>query len=166
MAVGAGAMLETYQAVEEEKSAASATTGAPKGRGGKVDVVAQMKKLEGTWKLTRREEKGNLRPGADRGNEGLFIEEGKIFWTRNGKESGGQRGDVTIDPSTSPMSIEVEVTRGSSIGKKLLGIYEFKGKKLTICWSDPGGEKRPKKFVTKMSIGAGSTLDTYQKVED
>jgi uncharacterized protein (TIGR03067 family) len=166
MAVGAGAMLETYQAVEEEKSAASATTGAPKGRGGKVDVVAEMKKLEGTWKLTRREEKGNLRPGADRGNEGLFIEEGKIFWTRNGKESGGQRGDVTIDPSTSPMSIEVEVTRGSSIGKKLLGIYEFKGKKLTICWSDPGGEKRPKKFVTKMSIGAGSTLDTYQKVED
>lgn len=81
-------------------------------------------------------------------------------------ERGGQKGDVTIDPSTSPMSIEVEVTRGSSIGKKLLGIYELKGKKLTICWSDPGGQKRPKKFVTKMSIGAGSTLESYQKVDD
>jgi uncharacterized protein (TIGR03067 family) len=110
--------------------------------------------------------KGNLRPGVDGSKNGLFIEDGKIFWTQDGREAGGQKGDLTIDPSTSPKSIDVEITRGSLIGKTVLGIYELKGKKLTICWGDPGGEKRPTKFVTKTALGAGIILETYQKLED
>ena len=116
--------------------------------------------------MTRKEYKGNLSPGVDRGKDGIFIEDGKIFWTHNGREAGQQKGELTIDPSTSPKSIEVEVTRGSSIGKKLLGIYEIKGNKLTICWSEPGGAKRPTKFVTKMAVGAGAMLETYQSQEE
>ncbi len=119
----------------------------------KDDSTAEMAKLEGNWKLIRSESNGNLHPVGAR-KAGLFIEDGKIFWTTDGKERGGQKGELTIDPSTSPKSIEVEVTRGGNIGKKLLGIYEIKGNKLTICWSEPDGEKRPRKFVTKKSVGA------------
>jgi uncharacterized protein (TIGR03067 family) len=119
-----------------------------------------MKKLVGNWKLTRKEFKGNLWPGVDRIKEGILVDEGKIIWLRDGREA-GQKGDLTIDASTNPMSIDVETTQGSFIGKKMLGIYELKGNKLTICWSEPGGEKRPKKFTTKPSVGSGAFLESY-----
>ena len=122
----------------------------------KVDAAAAMGKLEGNWKLVRSESNGNLGAGLEHTKIGLFIEDGKIFWTQDGRERGGQKGDLTIDPSTSPKSIEVEITRGSNIGKKLLGIYEIKGNKLTICWGEPGGEKRPKKFITKKAVAPAS----------
>jgi uncharacterized protein (TIGR03067 family) len=127
---------------------------------------AAMKKLEGNWKLLRQEYKGNLKPGVDRTKEGLFIEDGKIFWTVDGKESGRQKGDLKLDPTAQPATLDVEITRGSAIGKKLLGIYELKGDKLTICWSEAGDDKRPKKFVTKTAVGSGLMLDTYQMVKD
>ena len=131
----------------------------------KGDSTAEMAKLVGNWKLIRSESNGNLHPlGASKA--GLFIEDGKIFWTTDGQERGGQKGELTVDASTSPKSIEVEVTRGGNIGKKLLGIYEIKGNKLTICWSEPDGEKRPRKFVTKKSVGAGAVLETYQALDD
>jgi uncharacterized protein (TIGR03067 family) len=167
---GAGETLQSFESedIEEEIKPAARTTSATKSRkrAGKVDAAAEMKTLEGNWKLTRKEYKGNLWPGVDRGKEGLFIDDGKIFWTRDGKEAGGQRGNITIDPGSSPKTVDVEVTRGSSIGKTLLGVYELKDNKLTISWSEPGAEKRPTKFVTKMAKGAGATLETYEKVEE
>jgi uncharacterized protein (TIGR03067 family) len=140
-------------------------------RGAKADdkadaAKAEMKKLEGNWKLVRQEYKGNLKPGVDRVKEGLFIEDGKIFWTVDGKERGRQKGDLTLDPTAKPAALDVEITRGSAIGKKLLGIYELKDDKLTICWSEPGDDKRPKKFVTKTAVGSGVMMDTYQKVKE
>jgi uncharacterized protein (TIGR03067 family) len=134
--------------------------------GDKEGAKAAMKQLEGNWKLLRQEYKGNLVPGVDRTKEGLFIDDGKIFWTVDGKERGRQKGDLTVDPAGKPPALDVEITRGSSIGRKLLGIYELKGDKLTICWGEPGDEKRPQKFVTKTAVGRGVRLDTYQKVKD
>jgi uncharacterized protein (TIGR03067 family) len=166
---GAGETLQTFESqdVEEEVKPAARTSAAKsKKRAGKVDAAAEMRTLEGNWKLKRKEYKGNLWPGVDRGKDVLFIDDGKIFWTRDGKEAGGQRGNITIDPSSSPKTVDVEVTRGSSIGKKLLGVYELKDNKLTISWSEPGADKRPTKFVTKMAKGAGATLETYEKVEE
>jgi uncharacterized protein (TIGR03067 family) len=168
-AVGAGTFLETYQSLESEKTDGEKTPGNKKSTeskkgDGKDDAAADAKKLEGNWKLTRSEFKGNLQATGFR-KEGLFFEDGKISWTEDGKAA-GQTGDLAIDPSTSPKSIDVEITRGSFIGKKLLGVYEIKGDKLTICWSDAGGEKRPTKFVTKTAVGAGATLQTYQKQKD
>ncbi len=165
-AIGAGETLETYQFADEEKSTASENRTGSRNSAGRVDAAAETKTLEGNWKLTRQEVKGNLRPGVDHIKQGLFIEDGKIFWTHDGKEAGGQKGTLTIDPGTNPKSIDIEITRGSLIGKTVLGIYELKGKKLTICWAEPGGEKRPKKFVTKTAIGAGAILETYQKQDD
>jgi uncharacterized protein (TIGR03067 family) len=172
-AVGSGTYLESYQLEGGDKKAddKAAAKGDKKGTAGKkedskADAGDEMKKLEGNWKLVRQEYKGNLRPALDIIKPGIFIEDGKIFWTREGKEAGEQKGDLTLDSSTTPKSLDVEITRGSFIGKKLLGIYELKGNKLTICWSEPGGEKRPKKFVTKTAVGSGVSMDTFEKVKD
>jgi uncharacterized protein (TIGR03067 family) len=166
-AVGAGIRLETYESVDANKSSGSKAANDPKTTTeNKGDSSAEAKKLEGNWRLTRKEYKGNLWPGVDIVKTGLFIEDGKILWTTDGKEAGGQRGDMSIDAGAKPTAIDVEITRGSFIGKKLLGIYEIKGDKLTICWSAPGADKRPTKFVTKTAVGAGETLETFQKQKD
>ena len=73
---------------------------------------------------------------------------------------------MTVDPSTTPRSIDVEITRGSNIGKKMLGIYEVRGDRLVICWGEPGSDKRPKKFATKLSVGAGALMTSYKKVKE
>ena len=134
-------------------------------RSGSDDAAAAAKKLEGNWKLVRAEAGGQAQLAGLR-KEGLFIEEGKIFWTEDGRERGGQKGDLEIDPSTKPKSFVVEITRGSLIGQKLLAIYEINGKKLNICWSEPDAKKQPTRFVTKTSTGAGARLETYELVDD
>jgi uncharacterized protein (TIGR03067 family) len=164
-AVGAGHMLETYQSLDGVKAADVKKQRESKKSAGQDEARATAKQLEGNWVLTRQEVKGDLWPSGD-GENGIFIEGDKIFWTRGGKEGGGQKGDLTVDPSTNPKSIDVEITRGSFIGKKWLGIYQIKGDKLTICWGEPGGDKRPKKFVTKTAVGAGHMLETYKKQKE
>jgi uncharacterized protein (TIGR03067 family) len=166
-AVGAGNSMATYTSADGDKKSAGAKKGeeAKKEVEPKGDSAGESKKLEGNWKLTRMEVRGNLRP-TDFRKGGLFIDDGKIFWTEDGKEAGGQKGTLTTDPTAKPPSIDVEITRGSSIGKTLLGIYEIKGDKMTICWSEPGGEKRPTKFITKTAVGAGASMETYQKQKD
>jgi uncharacterized protein (TIGR03067 family) len=142
----------------------------PKATDKKADdpAAAEMKKLEGSWKLVRKEFRGNLQPPAviQATKPGIFLEDGKIVWTTDGKEAGGQTGDFTLDPAATPKAIDVEITRGSFIGKKMLGIYELKGDKLSVCWNDPGSEKRPKKFVTKVAVGSGVIYEIYQKIKE
>ncbi len=48
----------------------------------------------------------------------------------------------------------------------LLAIDEIKVDKLTICWSEPGGEKQPTKFLSRLAVGAGVSLQTYQKQKE
>ena len=148
--------------------AAGGSTPAADGQAGEKDAAAKaaMKELEGNWKLLRQEYKGKLVPGVDQTKEGLFIEDGKILWTVDGKDRGRQKGELTVDPTAKPAALDVAITRGSAIGKKLLGIYELKGDKLTICWGEAGEDKRPQAFDTKTGAGRGVWLDTYQKVKE
>jgi uncharacterized protein (TIGR03067 family) len=178
--LGAGESIEVYQSMEDGNASAdsgkdtASSKNSRRDRGasqieskaeGNASSAAELKILEGNWKLVRKEYKGRLWPPYHR-KEGIFFEDGKISWTADGSARGQQTADMSLDPTTSPKSIDIEFTRGSMIGKKLLGIYEIKGKKLTICWSEPDGEKRPKKFMTKTTLGAGESLEVYQKEKD
>jgi uncharacterized protein (TIGR03067 family) len=172
LSVGSGIRLETYERVKE-KDAPTASKTDPKtdktdSKGGNKDEAMKdaLKKLEGNWRLSRSEHKGNLRPAAGSAKDGLFIEGEKIVWTRDGKEFSNSGRIIDIDPTAKPPTIDVEMTKGSYIGKKLLGIYEIDGKTLNICWGDYDGEKRPKKFVTKISVGSGVTFETFHRLKD
>src|SRR5947209_8083015 len=174
-AVGAGEWLATYQRVKDDSAAAEKPEKGGKPAGSstrpaedtkKDDAAnAELKKLEGNWRLTREEQRGNLRALIEQKKPGVFFEDGKIQWTSAYMGHGGARGDVAANPAAEPKEIDVEITRGSGLGKKVLGIYKIAGDKLTICWGELDG-KRPKKFVTTTAIGAGEYLQTFQRVKD
>jgi len=65
----------------------------------------------------------------------------------------------TVDPSTSPQSIDYVNTAGSNKGKTQLGIYQFDGDLLTVCVSAPGAA-RPTTFTSEK--GAGRTLTVWK----
>jgi uncharacterized protein (TIGR03067 family) len=67
----------------------------------------------------------------------------------------------TIDPSTSPKSIDYMNTAGSNKGKTQLGIYEFDGDQLTVCVASPGAV-RPTTFNSEK--GAGHTLTAWKRI--
>ena len=54
--------------------------------------------------------------------------EGKVFIA----------GTTAIDPTASPMTIDVTFAEGDAKGKTALGIYKLDGDLLTICRAGPG----------------------------
>jgi uncharacterized protein (TIGR03067 family) len=67
----------------------------------------------------------------------------------------------TIDPSTSPKSIDYMNTAGSNKGKSQRGIYRFDGDQLTVCVSSPGAA-RPAAFTSEKA--AGHTLTVWKRI--
>jgi uncharacterized protein (TIGR03067 family) len=151
---------------EEDEKADTADSGAKPVDEEKRQAAAEaeLKRLEGTWKLVRRETRGDLEPDIDKLKLRLLIEDGKFTWTKDEKDT-GLRADVELDPTTSTRRIDIEFNAGALLGQKRLGIYELKGDKLVICWNK-ADLKRPKKFTTKLAIGSGTVHETYQRIED
>ncbi|HJT77928.1 MAG TPA: TIGR03067 domain-containing protein [Gemmataceae bacterium] len=129
-------------------------------------VQKEMSKLEGTWTVVRQEQRGNLVPPVVSRRGGLLIEDGTLKWLVSGREAGNQTADFAIDPTKSPKTIDIEITRGSFIGKKQLGIYRLNGDKLEVCWGDTETAKRPTKFTTKAGIGSGFEYTVYKRNKD
>jgi uncharacterized protein (TIGR03067 family) len=121
------------------------------------------KKLEGTWKLIRREVGGALEDVDDL-KVAVVIEDGKMIWTKNEKDT-GLKASVDLDPTANPRAIDLEFVGLKKFGEQRLGIYELKDDKLMIC-TNLAEDKRPKKFTTRLSVGCGTILETYQRVPD
>src|SRR5260370_17042672 len=60
---------------------------------------------------------------------------------------------LTIDEKKK--TVDAKITRGSFIGKTMLGIYKLEKDKLHMCWGEIGTDKSPEKFAsTKPGGGA------------
>ncbi len=70
------------------------------------------------------------------------------------------RGTYTIDPTTSPKSMNVTGTEGPNGGRTFPAIYEIKGDTLRICY-DLSGAQRPTEF--KSIAGTRLYLVTYNR---
>jgi uncharacterized protein (TIGR03067 family) len=73
---------------------------------------------------------------------------------------GGQllmKANFTLDASTTPKSINYQVTAGPNTGKSQLGIYELEGDILRFCFAAPGNA-RPTDFITKPGDGRTSSV--------
>jgi uncharacterized protein (TIGR03067 family) len=151
---------------EEEETADAPASGRPPVDEEKIQAAAEeeLKRLEGTWKLVRRETKGDLEPDVDKLKLRVLIEDGKFTWTKDEKDT-GLRALVELNPIASTKTMDVEFTSGALLGEKRLGIYDLKGDKLVICWNK-AELKRPKKFTTKLSLGCGTVHETYQRISD
>lgn len=125
----------------------------------------ELKALEGNWQLTRQEERGSLTPKIVVSRLRIVIEGDEMSWYI-GNPAANQTADLKVDPTTSPKSIDAEITSGSAKDKIMLGIYKLEKNTLEICWSEPGSEKRPKKFTSRPSVGSGNSLTKYEREKE
>src|SRR5262249_18395943 len=102
-------------------------------------------KLDGKWHVVRQEEHGNLVPAIVSKRLSMVIDGDKMEWYI-GNPAPNFAATITIDEEKK--TIDAKITRGSFIGKKMLGIYKFEKDQLHMCWGEIGTDTRPEKNVT------------------
>jgi uncharacterized protein (TIGR03067 family) len=110
-------------------------------------IKKEVEKFQGEWKLVGQDEI-TLK---FKGNEYEF----------NAGEA--EKGKMKFNPATKPAQVDVDIKEGNDAGKKQVGIYEFKGDKVTFCFAAAGQTKRPTKF--ERSEDDSILLFEFQKVK-
>jgi uncharacterized protein (TIGR03067 family) len=126
----------------------------------KADVEKELKKFHGTWTFVSVEVGGQKAP-ADQLKDTTITFEGEKHTVKLGDQV-IQVGRQKIDPSKSPKTIDVTMTEGPSKGTVMLGIYEFNGDTLKVCF-DGEGKKRPGEF--KSPPGSQTFVNVHKRVK-
>ena len=113
------------------------------------------KAIQGDWKPVKAELAGQPMAEEVLKTISLKIDEG-TYEVHVGNSP--DKGTVTVDSSTKPMSMTIIGTEGPNKGKTFPCIYELKGATLRICY-DLSGAKRPSEFKTM--AGTRLYLVTY-----
>jgi uncharacterized protein (TIGR03067 family) len=114
--------------------------------------------LQGTWQLQSVED--SKKDKIDVKKRTLFVG-GDLVLVQQGDKL-VQAGQLRLNSTKSPRSIDVVVRKGEHEDNTMLGIYELKGDTLKVCF-DPEGENRPKKFETKKESAV--FVATYKRVK-
>ena len=128
--------------------------------GTKQEVVQkELKKFEGTWVIASMERNRERAPKEALKGIRLIIK-GDKFAIKDGNMT--LEGTFKVDPSQKPKVLDATATED---GKKetTVGIYEFDGDTLKVCYTPEGGE-RPKEFSTKAGTNEHPImLDVYER---
>ena len=109
----------------------------------KADLQKEIRKFQGTWTFESCEAGGKKLPASElKGLVLTFV--GNKHTVKKGDDV-IQVGTQKLDPSKSPKAIDVTLTEGVNKGAVMLGIYEFNGDTLRVCF-DATGKKRPTQF--------------------
>jgi uncharacterized protein (TIGR03067 family) len=127
----------------------------------KADLEKELKKFQGAWTLESSETAGQ-KISAEQLKGFIVTFEGNKHTLKMGDQV-HQVGTQKIDPSKSPKTIDVTMTEGPSKGKVMLGIYEFDGDMLRVCF-DPEGKKRPTEF--KSPAGSKNFVNVHKRVKE
>src|SRR5262245_687503 len=125
----------------------------------KADIEKELKKFQGAWTLESSETGGQKIP-ADQLKRFIVTFDGDKHILKNGDDV-IQVGTQKIDPSKSPKTIDVTMSEGPSKGAVMLGIYEFDGDTLKVCF-DAEGKKRPTEF--KSPAGSQIFVNVHKRV--
>jgi uncharacterized protein (TIGR03067 family) len=109
------------------------------------DAAAEMKNLEGSWRVVGGERYGKTSSRFD--GSDLHIKNGTLSLEREGKVL--YRGTIKLHPQQAPKAMDVKLTEGDGKGETSLGIYKLSGDRLELCFDDPGVEQRPRQFTTR-----------------
>ena len=126
----------------------------------KADLEKEVRKFQGTWTIESSVTGGAAIP-ADRLTGFIVTFEGDKHTLKVGDKV-FQVGTQKLDPSKSPKTIDVTMTEGPSKGTVMLGIYEFDGDTLKVCF-DPEGKTRPTEF--KSPAGSKNFLNVHKRVK-
>jgi uncharacterized protein (TIGR03067 family) len=126
----------------------------------KADLEKEVKKFQGTWTIESSVTGGTELP-ADQLKGLVVVFEGDKHSVKKGDDV-LQVGTQKLDPSKSPKTIDVTMTEGPSKGTVMLGIYEFDGDTLKVCF-DSEGKKRPTEF--KSAPGSQTFVNVHKRVK-
>ena len=126
----------------------------------KADLEKELRKFHGTWTFESSKVGGKeLAAGELKGL--ILVFEGDKHTVKKGDEV-IQVGTQKLDLSKSPKTIDVTVAEGLNKGAVMLGIYEFDGDTLKVCF-DPQGTKRPTAF--KSPPGSENFVNIHKRVK-
>src|SRR5262245_54052314 len=123
-------------------------------------VNQALQRLQGTWRPVSAIENGVAVPTNKLKDQTFFIG-ADTFLIRQG-QTALQAGNLQLDPTASPATVNAIVKQGQKKDTTLLGIYSLDGDTLKICF-DPQGQERPKELAS--AEGSGFTLATYERVK-
>jgi uncharacterized protein (TIGR03067 family) len=115
-------------------------------------VKKELKAMAGTWRPVSAENNGFKVPEDGRKDTRRALDADGKWTMRRGDETVLEWKVKTLDPTKTPKAIDIEVASGSYKGVVYLGIYEFDGDTLRICFAMPDRPVRP----TEFSAGKGS----------
>jgi uncharacterized protein (TIGR03067 family) len=90
---------------------------------------ADAAKLQGTWQVTKFVDHSEKAAPADEIKDMTFVFKGDGLWIRKDKDHAGHEMKYTLDPSTKPKSIDIDM----GLPPVTEGIYKLDGDELTIC---------------------------------
>ncbi len=125
------------------------------------DAAKDLKKMQGDWVVVSMEADGMRIPDDDA--QALFrnVKDDKYTVFRYRKVAG--KGTIKLDATKKPRAIDAIPDSAAAKGKAILGIYEFDGDKLKLCFAPPGMD-RPTEFRSKE--GSGHTLTVWQREKE
>jgi uncharacterized protein (TIGR03067 family) len=126
----------------------------------KADVDKELKKFQGTWTIESSVTGGVEIPAEQLKGFSVTFEGAKH--TLKFEDNVFQAGTQTMDSSKSPKTIDVTMTEGPNKGTVMLGIYEFDGDTLKVCF-DPQGKQRPTEF--KSPAGSQNFVNVHKRVK-
>jgi len=74
------------------------------------------------------------------------------------------RGNVKLNPSAKPQTLDITGTEGPNKGRTILAIYERDGDTLRVCY-DLSGKNRPTEFKTKEGTTCSSSRTSVRNLE-
>ncbi len=121
------------------------------------------KRFEGTWRFASLEADGQAAPAGTIKDWRWMVQGKEIIWID--PIVGASRTSILLDPAATPRAIDMTALDGKEKGKRVKGIYEFQGDRLTICLSggrrDGTGPPRPDGF----GGGKGMSLMVLDRVK-
>jgi len=113
------------------------------------DAAKDREAIQGSWRLVSRELPGGRSESGEGDGARRIVFNGDKFQILKGEDVRIE-GTFKIDPSISPRTIDMAITKtneeGPEAGKTSLGIYELKGDEMRWCAAEPGHADRPKEF--------------------
>jgi RNA polymerase sigma factor (sigma-70 family) len=124
----------------------------PKALGAAEDAAklkAELKKFQGTWVDVYAEKAGQKQQQV--GDHRLKFDGETFSVADHGRVE--EQGTIKLNPSKTPMELDLRFKDRNNEEKTVLGIYTWDGENLKLCWGEPGGGTRPTDFTTTPAGG-------------
>jgi len=115
--------------------------------------------LQGTWQVTSVTSDGKDIPAEEIKGFKVRIQGDK--YTLEVDKQVLEEGQLKVDSSQKPKTIDSIAATGANKGKSQRGIYEVEGDNLKICFAPPGKDQRPTELASKP--GSLNELSVYKK---